>query len=72
MPSQTPTISKNVNQAILRRCYNMFLVVLLCYQLPYALAMSIIKTSSWFVKEVIILYVYHLGIFFPYYETSPP
>ena len=30
-------------------------------------SMDILKTSSWFFKEVIILYVYCLVIFTPYY-----
>ena len=30
------------------------------------------KTRSWFVKEVIILDVYLIVIFTPYYDPSPP
>ena len=40
--------------------------------LSYALAMDFLKTSSWFVKEVIILDQYLLVIFTPYYEPSLP
>ena len=35
-------------------------------------SMDILKTSSWFFKEVIILYVYCLVIFPPYYDPLPP
>ena len=39
---------------------------------PYAYSMDILKTSSWFVKEVIRLDEYSLVIFTPYYDPSPP
>ena len=38
----------------------------------YALDMTILKTYSWFVKELIRLYVYLLVIFTPYCDPSPP
>ena len=40
--------------------------------MPYVLAVAIIKTRSWFVKEVIRLDEYSLMIFTPYYDPSPP
>ena len=40
--------------------------------MPYALATVILKTSSYFVKEIMRLTVYLLVIFTPYYDPSPP
>ena len=40
--------------------------------IPYALAVTILETSSWFVKEVIRLDVYILVIFTTYYDPLPP
>ena len=40
--------------------------------MPYILYVAILKTSSWFLKEVIRLDEYRLVIFTPSYDPPPP
>ena len=51
---------------------NIFITLNMILTVPYVICVAILKTISWFVKEAIRLYEYHLVIFTPYYEPSPP